>query len=569
MNVSNQSRSSSLALHSATSLKILRYGLLLHSRHLSLTDPTVAMQTPSPVHVLSSNTLIPIFEFALNADRSPEQATKVPLVISHVCGEWRQSALTHAPLWTGVLLGVRGKSLERSAEFLRRSKSLQICLTFDMRGAREEPPGLKERIAFLSLHEHRLRALHIRGATTAVPIQRFLHYLDFTFTNLKDFRITWGNPSTRRAKSFPVVLHGRDPQTMLHYYLRLAPHDKFTNLTRFALKTHDHRLSIQMNQLLEILGDSPTLQHLELEGFYLDFNDYGFYSDDKDSGPEKLILQLPHLRFLSLNRCLSGAFLPRINVPATTNVVLVANDPFRLRHGNMSSAPILHALPPRFNELSFIGKFQTLDFEIRNSGITLRASQSSGQYLLIKQVPDPDAICYKTIQEMALPSATGFACSDFGLVTTIRASNRLPESKRGVLRDANHHKLSGWLLSMSDLEKLEISYFPLKFLKSFAGDERRPPLAVKEVTLTLYPNECGDFKELKAWVKARAEAQLPFKKLEVFLDFSTPVSPPVDEKFVHSVRSSWAECVKHVVIQVWSAPPQRTRPPWSLDVINQ
>ena len=111
---------------------------------------------------------------------------------------------------------------------------------------------------------------------------------------------------------------------------------------------------------------------------------------------------------------------------------------------------------------------------------------------------------------------------------------------------------------MSDLEKLEISYFPLKFLKSFAGSkgQRRSPLAAKEVTLTLYPDECGGFKELKAWVKVRAEAQLPFKKLEVYLDCSAPTTPPVDEKFVQSLRSSLAEYVKDVVVQVLSSPPQ-------------
>jgi len=463
----------------------------------------------------------------------------------------------HAPLWTNILLGVRGdKSLKRSTEFLRRSKTLQVHLTFDMQGTREEPPGLKERIAFLSSHEHRLGALHIRGATTAVPIHRFLHDLDYVFTNLKDFQITWGKPSTRRAKSFPVVLHGRVPRTMLPYYLRLTPHDKFINLTRFALKTHDHRLSIQMDQLLEILGGSPTLQYLELKGFYLDFKDFEFYSNDKVPESEKSIIQLPHLRFLSLNRCLSGAFLPRINVPPTTNVLLVANDPFRLRCGDVGPTTILHALSPRFDELSFLENFQTLDFEIRNSGITLRASQSSGQYLLIEQVPDPDALCYKTIEEMALPSATGFYNRGFGPVTTIRASNRLSKSKRGVLRDANPHKLNGWLLFMSDLEKLEISHFPLKFLRGFAGGEGRPPLAVKEVTLTLYHEECGNFKELKAWVKARAEGQLPFKKLEVSLDCSAPASPLVDEKVVHSLRSSLADYAKDLVVQVLRSPPQ-------------
>ena len=515
------------------------------------------MQKSSPVYVLSSDTLIPIFEFAVNAGRTPEETIKTPLTISQVCGAWRQSALMHAPLWTNVLLGVRGnKSLKRSIEFLRRSKTLEVRLTFDMQEAREEPSGLKERITFLSPHAHRLYALHIRGATNNVPIHRFLHDLDYTFNNLKDFRITWGKPSTRRAKSFPVVLHGRVPRTMLPYYLQLTPRDKFTNLTRFALKTHDHRLSIQMDQLLEILGDSPTLQHLELKGFYLDFKDYEFYSYGKVPEPEKSILQLPYLRFLSLNRCLSGAFLPRINVPATTNVVLVANDPFRLRCGDVGPTTILHALSPRFDKLSFIGNFQTLDFEIRNSGITLRASQSSGQYLLIQQVPDPDAPYNKTIEEMALPSATGFDHRGFGPVTTIRASNRLSNSKRGVLRDANPHKLNRWLRSMSDLEKLEISHFPLKFLKGFAGGEGQPPLTVKEVTLTLYPNECGGFKELKAWVKARAEAQLPFEKLEVSLDCSTPASPLVDETFVHSLRSSLAEYVKGVVVQVLCSPPQ-------------
>jgi len=514
------------------------------------------MQKSSPVNALLSGTLGPIFEFAVNAGQTPEETTKIPLAISQVCSAWRKSALRYAPLWTNVLLGVQGdQSLERSTEFLRRSKPLPVCLTFDMQGTREEPPGLKERLAFLSPYEHRLRALHIQGAITAVPIHRFLHDLDYTFTNLKDFQITWGRPTTRPAKPFPVVFGDQVPKALLPYHFQLSPHAKFTNLTRFALKAYDHRLSIQMDQLLEILGGNPTLQHLELEGFYLDYEDE-FDDDDEDPESEKSIPQLPHLRFLSLKQCLSGVILPRINVPATTDVVLVANDPFEPDEYASDQPSLLYAFPPRFDELPFIGQFQTLDFEIRDSGITLRASQSSGQYLLIEQVPNPDSLYNNTIEEMALPSVTSFACSDFGPVTTIRASNRLSESKRAPLRDADSYEADKWLSSMPDLEKLEISHFPLKFLEGFAGDEDRSLLAAKDVTLILYPNECGDFKELKAWVKARVEAQMPFKKLEVSLDCSTPASPPVDENFVHSLRSSLAEYVIDVVVQVLCSLPQ-------------
>jgi hypothetical protein len=237
---------------------------------------------------------------------------------------------------------------------------------------------------------------------------------------------------------------------------------------------------------------------------------------------------------------------------------MAANDPFMLDGDHIHADPptILHALPPRFEELSFIGKFQTLDFEIRDSGITLRASQSSGQYLLIEQVPQPDALYNAAIEEMILPSATGFANDALGPVTTLRASNRLSESKRGILRDADDYEATNWLLGMSNLEKLEILHFPLKFFKDFAGDKTREilPLAAKDVTLILYPNECGDFGELKAWVKARAEAQLPFEKLEVSLDCSTPATPPVDGEFVDSLRSSLAEHVKDVVVQILRSP---------------
>ena len=519
------------------------------------------MQKPSSVHALSLGTLGPIFEFAVNAGQTPEETTKIPLALSQVCSAWRQSALKHSSLWTNILLGVQSnQSPERAAEFLSRSKTLPVCVTFDMQGTREAPPGLKERVRFLAPHAHRLRALHIQGAATAVPIHHFLHDLDFSFTNLKDFEITWGKRTTQLARHFPVIFGNEVPKALLSYHLNLSPHERFTSLTRFALKARDHRLEIKMDQLLEILGGSPTLQHLELEGFYLDFEDEEFYDDDDDPDSEKTILQLPHLRFLSLKQCSSGAFLPRINVPATTNVVLAANDPFMLDDGDIHAEPptIIYALPPHFEELSFIGKFQTLDFEIRDSGITLRASQSSGQYLLIEQVPDPGAIYNATIEEMILPSASGFANNAFGPVTTLRASNWLSESKRGILRDADDYEMNHWLTGISDLEKLEILHFPLNFLESFAGDkdEGKLPLAAKDVTLILYPDECGDFGELKAWVKARAEAQLPFERLEVSLDCSTPASPLVDETFVHSLRSSLAEYVKGVVVQVLCSPPQ-------------
>jgi len=515
------------------------------------------MQKPSSVHALSLDILGPIFEFAVNAGQTTEETTKTPLAVSQVCSAWRQSALRHAPLWTNVLLGVQSsQSPERATEFLNRSKILPVRVTFDMQGVREGPPGLKERVRFLAPHAHRLRALHIQGATTAVPIHHFLHDLDFSFINLKDFEITWGKPTTQLARHFSVTFGNNVPNTLLSYHLNLSPHEKFTSLTRFVLKAHDHRLEVKMDQLLEILGGSPTLQHLELEGFYFDFEDEEFYYDD-DPNSEKTTLQLPHLRFLSLKQCSSGAFLPRINVPATTNVVLVANDPFMLDDDFLADPPaILYALPPRFQELSFIGKFQALDFETRDSGITLRASQSSGQYLVIEQVPDPGDFYDATIEEMILPSATSFANNALGPVTTLRASNRLSESKRGILRDADCYEAKNWLLGMSGLEKLEILHFPLSFLQNFAGDKAlgELPMAVKDVALTLYPDECGDFRELKAWVKARAEAQLPFEKLEVSLDYSAPATPPVDGEFVDSLRSSLAEHVKDVVVQVLRSP---------------
>ena len=215
---------------------------------------------------------------------------------------------------------------------------------------------------------------------------------------------------------------------------------------------------------------------------------------------------------------------------------------------------ILYALPPRFEELSFIGDFETVDFEIQDSRITLRLSQPSKHYLLIEQVPDPEDIDNNTIEEIVLPSATRFPASDFGPVKTLRAINRLPESKRGILRDAEPHEVDAWLSSMSHLEKVEISYFPLKFLRGFSGgkDRRELPMAAKDVTLTIYPEDCGDFEEITAWVKARMEAQLPFERLEVALDYSA--TPPKDEAFVDALRSSLAEYVKDVVVKVLRLP---------------
>lgn len=91
----------------------------------------------------------------------------------------------------------------------------------------------------------------------------------------------------------------------------------------------------------------------------------------------------------------------------------------------------------------------------------MHASQPSSQYLSVEQVLDPDSIWYTTIEEMALPSAIGFANSDFGLVTALKAENDLSGSGREVLREENPHDLVNWLATMDHLEKLEASYFPL------------------------------------------------------------------------------------------------------------
>ena len=146
--------SSPLALHfvaSNNTHRILRHGMPLHLCCPLTQNSTVTMQKPSSVHALSLDTLGPIFEFAVNAGQTAEETTKTPLAVSQVCSAWRQSALRHAPLWTNVLLGVQSsQSPERAAEFLSRSKILPVCVTFDMQGAREGPPGLKERVRFRS-----------------------------------------------------------------------------------------------------------------------------------------------------------------------------------------------------------------------------------------------------------------------------------------------------------------------------------------------------------------------------------------------------------------------------------
>lgn len=237
-------------------------------------NTTVAMQKPSLVHALSLDTLAPIFEFTVNTGQIAEETTNIPLALSQVCRAWRQSALNHALLWTNILLGIHGdRSLERATQFLHRSRTLPVRITFDMQGAQKETPSLKNQIGFLAPHAHRLQTLRIQGATTALPIHKFLHDLDFPFTNLKDFGIVWGKPTVQPAQRFPVTFLDQVPSGLLPFFLNLSPHDKFINLTHFALKTHDHRLEIKLDQLLEILGGSPTLQYLEIEGVYFEFED--------------------------------------------------------------------------------------------------------------------------------------------------------------------------------------------------------------------------------------------------------------------------------------------------------
>ena len=518
------------------------------------------MQRTPPVYALTPDTLASIFQFAVEAGKTARETTNTPLSLSQVCVTWRKSALRHTPLWTNILLGVQGdRSLNRATEFLSRSGTLPVYVTFDMQGLEGET-GLKEPVRFLARHaSERLRFLRVEGAANAVPVRQFLRILNSTLPNLEEFEIIWGQPTTQLAQRFTYEM---DKKTRTLHQLDLYPYyEKLTNLTRLALKAHEHRLSITMDQLLCILDRNHTLESLELEGFHFEFDDMDFYDDDEDKyeyeyedeDNEKFILELPNLQFLSLKQCQSGALLPRLNIPATTNVVLVANDPFLLecQWRLTTTADITYALSPRPEELSFIGEFETLDFELRDSSITLHAFKPSGQYLLIEQVPDPDHedLEIKTIEDIASQSAADFALPELGPVTTIKATNLLSGSNRGVL---DYYGLRNpWLSDLPHLERLEISYFPLSYLEYFSGDKekRKPPIPAKDVTLTLYPNECGDFKEIKAWVEARAKAKQPFEKLEIFLDYSAP-DTPVDEKVVDSLRTALAKHVKDVVVKV-------------------
>ena len=155
-----------------------------------LQSATVAMQRTPPVYALTLDTLASIFQFAVEAGKTARETTNTPLSLSQVCGTWRKSALRHTLLWTNILLGVQGdRSLNRATEFLSRSGTLPVYVTFDMRGLEGET-GLKEPVRFLARHaSDRLRFLRVEGAVNAVPVRQFLRILNSTLPNLEEFEI--------------------------------------------------------------------------------------------------------------------------------------------------------------------------------------------------------------------------------------------------------------------------------------------------------------------------------------------------------------------------------------------
>ncbi|RDB25755.1 hypothetical protein Hypma_006255 [Hypsizygus marmoreus] len=240
-----------------------------------------------------------------------------PLRLSHVCGRWRQVAISTPGLWARMSVELdRHRSHHSSPALLKlwlqRSLPLPIALYIVGSATPDPPAGTNILLAILLEHIHRWGHLHwsIKDNNTA---EQFLQYSIAKETVLEslDIRI-WRRCSDDQIERFPLVLRSFKHLRRLTYYARDMPMALFS-LPLIQLTHLNLSCAIPMDACQRLLTRCPNLVELsvmDIQGPVADIS--------------ATKIALPDLTSCSLNsfQCNIGTLLAQLICPKVRSLSL-------------------------------------------------------------------------------------------------------------------------------------------------------------------------------------------------------------------------------------------------------
>jgi hypothetical protein len=279
----------------------------------------------TPVHKLPLELLSTIFESTNDVDLACDN-TRTSFNISHVCQNWRETAIRCPRLWSKIKMSA-GSPLAHEL-CLERSGNVPLVVTIRVPSEWEDPDdridsAIPRNIQLLAPQPERILSIDLDS-----PLERtfFFSHLDFSVPSLERFSCTtWVADGWKDKPTFPSSLfNGHMPSLKTVVFAGVPWKDlgPFRNLTDIRISGSSSE-RLKKPDFSQVLQRSPLLEHLEVRGYF---------PDDGDT-----LIALPRLKSLSLLDTYSCFFLSYLDTPGIQQLtildpypstVVIPNNPF-------------------------------------------------------------------------------------------------------------------------------------------------------------------------------------------------------------------------------------------------
>jgi len=268
---------------------------LISSKHSS---------SPFPFHRLPYELLAAVFEEGVRSSlpRFSEHSIPFPIIVSHVCRLWRDTALDCATLWTDVFIDDNrmADTYQIFRLYLARSKSILIDVRCHWHTFTCDDPPFKATITDILSHIGRVRHLSMvqQSETVFLPVMDILR--DVAAPRLESLLIflpyqNHPDEDHPQADSLPLFTRGAPLlRSIIFTEVPYIVQPQFTRLTSFSLRIQTHHNKITLREFLDFLSNiSQTLINLRVWGVCLQIS---------LTEPNLSPVELPQLQHLCLHK---------------------------------------------------------------------------------------------------------------------------------------------------------------------------------------------------------------------------------------------------------------------------
>lgn len=320
-----------------------------------MSTPQQSAWQDTEIYSLPDHLLAEIFSVLIFS--SDESRLHAPDILSHVSSRWRAVVLNASTLWTFIVVTFpfSAGQIARAKAGLTRSNDQPIDVHIDVRDPdwtwesdedqhQMNPVSMVEIMQWLGPSHPRWRSLTVLTDTWA-PMHTFLAYSTMfsSLPNLERLSLSRCNAFTGLpdapdpVPSDPVELFGGNAHLpKLRHVTLAAVHINysctgFEGLLSLDLRHQQHGVSPTIQQLRQLLHDSPGLQSLSLVALNPPSDE-----PNQDDGPA---ISLPHLKNFTLGWWFvedAVKLLEALQLPVVDNLALEDITPTLLRHDHIA-----------------------------------------------------------------------------------------------------------------------------------------------------------------------------------------------------------------------------------------